>query len=178
MAMISACAVGSRSARVQLPARAKTSPPRTTTQPTGTSPRAPAPRASCRAMSMNDAISPEQSILPDLSGPRLCSQRCIRTRLPGTSPGMTQWMSMTDNSAHDHKSGERIAKVIARAGLASRRQVEDWIAAGRVTVNDAVINSPALNVTDHDRISVDGNPLPARERTRLFLYHKPRNLLT
>jgi 23S rRNA pseudouridine2605 synthase len=87
-------------------------------------------------------------------------------------------MSMTDKPAHDHKSGERIAKVIARAGLASRRDVEDWIAAGRVTVNDAVINSPALNVTERDRIGVDGNPLPARERTRLFLYHKPRNLLT
>ena len=85
---------------------------------------------------------------------------------------------MTDKSAQDHKSGERIAKVIARAGLASRREVEDWIAAGRVTVNDAVINSPALNVTERDRIGVDGNPLPARERTRLFLYHKPRNLLT
>lgn len=85
---------------------------------------------------------------------------------------------MTDKPAHDHKSGERIAKVIARAGLASRREVEDWIAAGRVTVNDAVIRSPALNATERDRISVDGNPLPARERTRLFLYHKPRNLLT
>src|SRR5580692_1101400 len=98
--------------------------------------------------------------------------------MPGTSPSATQWMSMTDKAAHDHKSGERIAKVIARAGLASRREVEDWIAAGRVTVNDAVINSPALNVTEPDRIGVDGNPLPARERTRLFLYHKPRNLLT
>ncbi len=77
-----------------------------------------------------------------------------------------------------HKSGERIAKVIARAGLASRRAAEDWIAAGRVAVNGAVIYSPALNVTAHDRVSVDGQPLPSRERTRLFLYHKPRGLLT
>jgi 23S rRNA pseudouridine2605 synthase len=76
------------------------------------------------------------------------------------------------------KSGERIAKVIARAGLASRREAEEWIAAGRVAVNGAVICSPALNVTDRDRISVDGEPLPARERTRLFLYHKPRGLMT
>jgi 23S rRNA pseudouridine2605 synthase len=87
-------------------------------------------------------------------------------------------MSMTDKPAHDPKSGERIAKVIARAGLASRREVEGWIAAGRVAVNDAVIRSPALNVTDRDRIAVDGNPLPARERTRLFLYNKPRKLMT
>ena len=74
--------------------------------------------------------------------------------------------------------GERIAKAIARAGLASRREAEDWIAAGRVAVNGAVISSPALNVTPHDRISVDGEPLPARERSRLFLYHKPRGLMT
>ena len=74
--------------------------------------------------------------------------------------------------------GERIAKVIARAGLASRREAEAWIAAGRVTVNGAVISSPALNVTASDRIAVDGEPLRARERTRLFRYHKPRGLVT
>jgi 23S rRNA pseudouridine2605 synthase len=76
------------------------------------------------------------------------------------------------------KAGERIAKVIARAGLASRREAEAWILAGRVTVNGAAITSPALNVTAHDRISVDGKPLPQRERTRLFRYHKPPGLLT
>jgi 23S rRNA pseudouridine2605 synthase len=83
-----------------------------------------------------------------------------------------------DGNNEQHKSGERIAKAIARAGLASRREVELWIAAGRVAVNGAVIRSPALNVTAADRVSVDGQPLPARERTRLFLYHKPRGLLT
>jgi 23S rRNA pseudouridine2605 synthase len=76
------------------------------------------------------------------------------------------------------KAGDRIAKVIARAGLTSRREAEQWIAAGRVSVNGAVIHSPALNVAASDRISVDGEPLPTRERTRLFLYHKPRGLLT
>src|SRR6476659_482929 len=74
--------------------------------------------------------------------------------------------------------GERIAKVIARVGLTSRREAEAWIAAGRVAVNGAVISSPALNVTSADRIVVDGAPLRARERTRLFLYHKPRGLVT
>jgi 23S rRNA pseudouridine2605 synthase len=78
----------------------------------------------------------------------------------------------------DDKQGERIAKVMARAGLASRRQAEAWIAAGRVAVNGAVISSPALNVTPSDRIVVDGEPLRARERTRLFRYHKPRGLVT
>jgi 23S rRNA pseudouridine2605 synthase len=77
-------------------------------------------------------------------------------------------------SEQEHKSGERIAKVIARAGLASRREAEEWIGAGRVAVNGEVIRSAALNVTTSDSISVDGEPLPERERTRLFLYHKPR----
>src|ERR1700676_3142173 len=154
--MISAWAVGSRSAKVRLPARATTAPSRTMTQPTGTSPRAPAARASSSAMSMNDAMVPH--------GP-LCYPEWSAS---GTMNGNTE----------RHKSGERIAKVIARAGLASRREAEAWIAAGRVAVNDAVIRSPALNVTARDRVSVDGEPLPARQRTRLFLYHKPRGLLT
>jgi 23S rRNA pseudouridine2605 synthase len=83
-----------------------------------------------------------------------------------------------DGNDDQHKPGERIAKVIARAGLASRRNAEEWIAAGRVAVNGEVIRSPALNVTAGDRIIVDGQPLPARERTRLFLHHKPRGLMT
>jgi 23S rRNA pseudouridine2605 synthase len=84
---------------------------------------------------------------------------------------------MSDKS-HSETSGERIAKVIARAGLASRREAEAWIAAGRVSVNGAVISSPALNVRPSDRVAVDGTPLRSHERTRLFLYHKPRGLVT
>ena len=76
------------------------------------------------------------------------------------------------------KTGERIAKVVARAGLASRRDAEEWITQGRVTVNGRVINSPALDVTANDVVAIDGTPLPPRERTRLFLYHKPRGLMT
>jgi 23S rRNA pseudouridine2605 synthase len=85
---------------------------------------------------------------------------------------------MTDMNEPSDKAGERIAKVIARAGLASRREAEAWIAAGRVAVNGVIIDSPARNVTARDELSVDGNALPAPERTRLFLYHKPRGLLT
>src|ERR1044072_6995023 len=80
--------------------------------------------------------------------------------------------------AQNQHEGERIAKVIARAGLCSRREAEAWIAAGRVIVNGEKIASPALNVTGADTISVDGKPLPGAERTRLFLYHKPRGLVT
>lgn len=74
--------------------------------------------------------------------------------------------------------GERIAKVMARAGLCSRREAESWIAAGRVAVNGATIKSPALNIGADDVVAVDGKPLPKPERTRLFLYHKPRGLVT
>lgn len=76
------------------------------------------------------------------------------------------------------KSGERIAKVVSRAGLASRRDAEEWVTQGRVSVNGRVINSPALDVTANDVITVDGKPLPPRERTRLFMFHKPRGLMT
>ena len=72
----------------------------------------------------------------------------------------------------------RIAKVMARAGLCSRRDAESWIAAGRVAVNGAVIDSPALNVKAEDVITVDGMSLPDREPTRLFMFHKPRGLVT
>jgi 23S rRNA pseudouridine2605 synthase len=75
-------------------------------------------------------------------------------------------------------AGERIAKVLARAGLCSRRDAEQWIAAGRVAVNGRLLTSPAVNVGPDDRIEVDGETLPARERTRLWLYHKPRGLVT
>jgi 23S rRNA pseudouridine2605 synthase len=80
------------------------------------------------------------------------------------------------NDASHH--GDRIAKVMARAGLCSRRDAEDWISAGRVSVNGKPIASPAVNVTGRDRITIDGKPMPRRERTRLFLYNKPAGLVT
>lgn len=76
------------------------------------------------------------------------------------------------------KNAERVAKVIARAGLGSRRQAEEWIAAGRVAVNGEAIVSPAVNVRPSDTVTLDGKPLPVRERTRLFLYHKPVGRVT
>jgi 23S rRNA pseudouridine2605 synthase len=85
---------------------------------------------------------------------------------------------MSKASEHTGTPGDRIAKVIARAGMASRREAEAWIAAGRVAVNGSVITSPAHNVSARDEVTIDGAPLPAKERTRLFLYHKPRGLMT
>ncbi|PWE33752.1 pseudouridine synthase [Maritimibacter sp. 55A14] len=76
------------------------------------------------------------------------------------------------------EKGERIAKVLARAGVASRRGAEAAIAAGRVAVNGRTIESPALNVTGSDRITVDGKPLAAPAPPRLWRYHKPTGLVT
>ncbi|MBO6890605.1 MAG: rRNA pseudouridine synthase [Roseibium sp.] len=76
------------------------------------------------------------------------------------------------------KRGERIAKVMARAGLCSRREAETWIENGRVQLNGEVLKTPAITVTAEDKVLVDGAPLPTRERTRLWLYHKPRGLVT
>jgi 23S rRNA pseudouridine2605 synthase len=100
-------------------------------------------------------------------------------RLRGDERKGHYWIAMPSKRASSESiSGERIAKVMARAGLCSRREAEAWIAAGRVAVNGVKIASPALNITDDDDVTVDGAPLPGRERTRLFLYHKPRGLVT
>jgi 23S rRNA pseudouridine2605 synthase len=84
----------------------------------------------------------------------------------------------SDLSPQAGRGEDRIAKVMARAGLCSRRQAEEWIAAGRVAVNGGTISSPAVNVNARDRITVDGKPLLRRERTRLFRYHKPAGLVS
>ena len=84
----------------------------------------------------------------------------------------------TQAGASEVRPGQRIAKVIARAGVCSRRDAEAWIAEGRVSVNGKVLASPAFNVSEDDDVRVDGKRLAAPERTRLFLFHKPRGLVT
>jgi 23S rRNA pseudouridine2605 synthase len=82
---------------------------------------------------------------------------------------------MSDMSAAE--PGERLAKVIARSGLCSRRDAEGWIKDGRVTVNGRKVITPAFNVDPKDKIAVDGQPLAARQGTRVWLYHKPAGLM-
>ena len=74
--------------------------------------------------------------------------------------------------------GDRIAKVLSRAGIASRREAERMIELGEVTVNGKVITSPALNVTPQDRITVRGEMVGEPEPARLWLYYKPEGLVT
>lgn len=73
---------------------------------------------------------------------------------------------------------ERIAKVIARAGLCSRREAERWIKVGRVKLDGKVLTTPAVTVTAKSNILVDGAPLPEAGKARLWRYHKPAGLLT
>lgn len=96
----------------------------------------------------------------------------------GYCPSMTQKPKHPAAAAAKSTDGDRIAKVIARAGVTSRREAEKLIEAGRVTVNGEVITRAALNVTPSDKIVVNGKPLDAPEPARLWLYHKPTGLVT
>ncbi len=90
-------------------------------------------------------------------------------------------MTETDNeskSGERTERGERIAKVIARAGGCSRRDAEKLIAEGRVALGGTTVKSPALNVADDALITVDGKAIPTRSATKLWRYHKPTGLVT
>lgn len=78
----------------------------------------------------------------------------------------------------EDQKGERIAKRMARAGICSRRDAERLIAEGRVSLNGKTVESPALNVTEKDIITVDGDDIGGKETTRLWRYHKPKGLVT
>ncbi|SDD20416.1 23S rRNA pseudouridine2605 synthase [Sphingomonas sp. YR710] len=73
---------------------------------------------------------------------------------------------------------QRIAKLLARAGIASRREIERMIIERRIAVNGVPIETPATLLASLQNVTVDGKPVAAPEPTRLFLYHKPAGLLT
>ena len=83
-----------------------------------------------------------------------------------------------DSKPSSASTGERIAKVLARAGVASRRDVERMIEAGRVYMNGSKVERAAINVTADDAITVDGKPVGEPDAPRLWLYHKPAGLVT
>uniref|UniRef100_UPI001F421702 pseudouridine synthase n=1 Tax=Falsiroseomonas oryziterrae TaxID=2911368 RepID=UPI001F421702 len=85
---------------------------------------------------------------------------------------------MSDPENDDPGRGERIAKHLARAGVASRRDAERLIAEGKVKLNGKTVETPATFVAPGDRVTVEGKPVAAPERTRLFRYHKPDGLVT
>jgi 23S rRNA pseudouridine2605 synthase len=81
-------------------------------------------------------------------------------------------------AAPDDGGGERVAKALARAGVASRREVERLIAEGRVSLNGRVLDTPAVKIGPGDALSVDGAVVGAAEPTRVWRYHKPCGLVT
>ena len=89
-------------------------------------------------------------------------------------------MTLSDSEKGDAvaEKGERIAKRLARAGVCSRREAERMIAEGRVMLNDKLLETPAINVTEKDLILVDGKPVAGKEPARLWRYHKPEGLVT
>jgi 23S rRNA pseudouridine2605 synthase len=76
------------------------------------------------------------------------------------------------------RSGERIAKLLARAGVASRREAERMIAEGRVKIGEQVVTTPATLLPNLQGVTVDGKPVKAPEAARLFAFHKPAGLIT
>ncbi|ATF17768.1 pseudouridine synthase [Phaeobacter gallaeciensis] len=113
-------------------------------------------------LSMSKTPSSPRGQRPGAAKPARASKKPTNTAVSGDSP-----------------DGDRIAKVLSRAGVASRREAERMIAEGRVAVNGKVIDSPALNVVlGKDRIAVDGTPIQDPEPPRLWLYHKPTGLVT
>ncbi|MBB2841037.1 pseudouridine synthase [Rhizobium sophoriradicis] len=96
----------------------------------------------------------------------------------GAKPAKAAAARPTAPETESEAKAERISKVMARAGVASRRDIERMIMEGRVTLNGRVLETPVVNVTLADRIEVDGVPIRGIERTRLWLYHKPAGLVT
>lgn len=86
--------------------------------------------------------------------------------------------AITADESTDGAKPERISKIMARAGVASRRDIERMILEGRVALNGKVLDTPVVNATLADKIEVDGVPIRGIERTRLWLYHKPAGLVT
>ncbi len=80
--------------------------------------------------------------------------------------------------SENRPEGDRIAKLLARAGVASRREIERMIAEGRVALDGKVLETPATILASLKGVTVDGNPVAAAEATRLFAFNKPTGLIT
>ena len=98
-----------------------------------------------------------------------------RQRRPGRGPAPQTRQLAEDGSARE---GERIAKLLARAGVASRRDIEKMIAEGRIALNGEIVATPATLLGSLRGVTVDGKPVKEPSPARLFLFHKPAGLLT
>jgi len=108
---------------------------------------------------------------PRQAGGKFDDRKGPRAGKPGGKPGPAK-------AEEAPKRSERIAKAMARAGIASRREVERLIGLGKVAVNGKILDTPAVLVTRDDVITVDGKPIGSAQATRVWRYHKPAGLVT
>lgn len=96
----------------------------------------------------------------------MAAARASTAKAGGSAPGTA------------HGKGERIAKLLARAGVGSRRDIERMISDRRVALDGRLLETPAVVLKSLDGVTVDGKPVEAAQATRLFLFHKPSGVLT
>jgi len=150
----------------------------------------PAPRTPRPATAQRDAAPPAETKAkrerPDARRPAgkaeaaPKSDRAPRTRKDGSvAAGDRSAREARAGATHHHsREPQRIAKLLARAGVASRREIERMIAEGRIALDGAILDTPATIVTSLAGVTVDGRPVDAVEASRLFLFHKPTGLIT
>ncbi|MDO8986103.1 pseudouridine synthase [Cypionkella sp.] len=113
---------------------------------------------------------------PKITAPKVVGPKVAGPRIEGKA--VERKSATAAKPAAGTPEGDRIAKVLSRAGVASRREAERMIELGEVSVNGKVIDSPALNVTSKDKIVVRGVVVGEPEQARLWLYYKPEGLVT
>lgn len=121
--------------------------------------------------------------LPEAKGPRVRADGSVAAKAPraraNNAPRRDRGTARAEAAAAPGKhEPQRIAKLLARAGVGSRRDIERFIADGRVSVAGAVLTTPAHIIASLDGVLVDGRPVAAIEATRLFRFHKPAGFLT
>ncbi|MBX9662369.1 MAG: rRNA pseudouridine synthase [Novosphingobium sp.] len=118
---------------------------------------------------------PGRPAAPTGSGSKPAPYKIPKPRLPKAAAVPQTRAPADDGTARE---GDRIAKLLARAGVASRREIERYIAEGRIALDGEVITTPATVLKNLRGVTVDGNPVAAPEPPRLFMFHKPSGLIT
>jgi 23S rRNA pseudouridine2605 synthase len=110
--------------------------------------------------------------------PRTCRFPAASVRKDGSVAAGSRVVREARAEAHASHEPQRIAKLLARAGVASRREIERMIVEGRIALDGTVIDTPATILTSLTGVTVDGRPVDVAEASRLFLFHKPAGLIT
>ncbi len=125
---------------------------------------------------MSENETPRGPRPPRRSGPTRKRGPAAAGRKP--APANARNPAQRAQPASEAREGERIAKLLARAGVASRREVERMIGEGRIALDGKVLDTPATVLPNLKGVTVDGNPVARAEAARLFRFHKPAGLIT